>query len=119
MAHRSLEKIALDNGRAALRKVTWRRGTKTSPTNRTAAMKSRFLDIRIRPANREIPREEDGSLPEVWLLAEWPPHHEKPTGYRFSDLPANTPLRTLVRLAKMSQEDRARLPRAEDRARPG
>lgn len=64
-------------------------------------MKSRFLAISIRPANLEIPRVEGGFLPEVWLLAEWPPHEEKPIGYWFSDLPADTSMRTLVLLAKM------------------
>ena len=64
-------------------------------------MKSRFLALRIRPANRDIPLREDGSLPETWMLAEWPPNEQAPTDYWISDLPAETPLKTLVRLAKM------------------
>ena len=36
-------------------------------------MTSHFLAIRVRPANRDIPRAADGSLPDCWLLAEWPP----------------------------------------------
>lgn len=97
----SLKALALAAGRKKLRQVTWCHGTKTGPGNRTAAMKSRFLAIRIRPANRDIPRNEDRSLPEAWMLAEWPVHEPAPTDYWLSDLPADTPLKTLVRLAKM------------------
>lgn len=64
-------------------------------------MKSRFLALRVRPANRDIPLNKDGSLPEAWMLAEWPAHEPAPTDYWLSDLPADTPLKTLVRLAKM------------------
>ncbi|WP_113718233.1 transposase [Arthrobacter dokdonensis] len=34
------------------------------------------------------------------MLAEWPVHEPAPTNYWFSDLPADAPLKTLVRLAK-------------------
>ena len=97
----SLRDLALVAGRKHLHEATWRHGTKTGPGNRTAAMKSRFLALRIRPANRDIPLNEDGSLPEAWMLAEWPAHEPAPTDYWLSDLPADTPLKTLVRLAKM------------------
>ena len=50
--------------------VTWRQGTKATRDNPDAAMTSHFLAIRVRPANRDIPRAADGSLPECWLLAE-------------------------------------------------
>ena len=56
---------------------------------------------RVRPANRDIPRGPDGSLPECWLLAEWPPGEPEPTDYWLSNLPSDTPLRDLVRLAKI------------------
>ncbi|MDE8667809.1 IS701 family transposase [Pseudarthrobacter sp. H3Y2-7] len=97
----SLRDLALASGRKQLRQATWRHGTKNGPGNRTAAMKSRFLALRIRPANRDIPLNEDRSLPEAWMLAEWPAHEPAPTDYWLSDLPADTPLKTLVRLAKM------------------
>ena len=77
----SLKALALAAGRKQLHQLTWRHGTKTRPGNRTAAMKSRFLAIRIRPANRDIPRREDGSLLEAWMLAEWLPHEVAPTDY--------------------------------------
>lgn len=64
-------------------------------------MKSRFLAIRIRPDNPGIPLNDDRPLPESWLLAEWPAHEPAPNDYWVSDLPADTPLKALVRLAKM------------------
>jgi SRSO17 transposase len=81
--------------------VTWRQGTKATPGNPDAVMTSHFLAIRVRPANRDIPRADDGSLPECWLLAEWPPHAGEPTDYWLSNLPAGTPAAELVRLAKI------------------
>ena len=42
-----------------------------------------------------------GSLPECWLLAEWPPGTAEPTDYWLSTLPADTPLCELVRIAKI------------------
>lgn len=97
----SLRDLALAAGRKELHQATWRHGTRTGPGNRTAAMKSRFLALRIRPANRDIPLGEDGTLPEAWMLAEWPVNEPAPTDYWLSDLPADTQLKTLVRLAKM------------------
>ena len=88
-------------GRGARRKVTWRRGTRTGPTNRTAAMRSEFTALRIRPANRDIPRADDGTLPEQWLIAEWPAGAPEPTDYWLASLPADTPISTMVRLAKI------------------
>jgi len=64
-------------------------------------MTSRFLALRVRPANRDIPRYPDGTLPECWLIAEWPSGEPEPTDYWLSTLPADTPLRELVRLAKI------------------
>ena len=81
--------------------VTWRQGTKAAKGNPSAAMTSCFMAIRVRPANRDIPRAPDGSLPECWLLAEWPPHAEEPTDYWLSTLPPDTPIAGLVRLAKI------------------
>jgi len=84
-----------------VRQVTWRQGTKATRGNPAAAMTSWFLALRVRPANRDIPRAGDGSLPSCWLLAEWPPHAGEPTDYWLSDLPAGTPVAELVRLAKI------------------
>ena len=53
------------------------------------------------PANRDIPRAPDATLPECWLIAQWPPGASEPTDYWLSTLPADTPLRELVGLAKI------------------
>src|SRR5918999_1085737 len=97
----NLAGLARAAGRAALRRVTWRHGSRKNAHNPTAAMRSRFMALRVRPANRDIPRGPDGSLPECWLIAEWPPGEPEPTDYWLSSLPADTPLRELVRLAKI------------------
>jgi SRSO17 transposase len=81
--------------------VTWRQGSKATKGNPDATMTSHFVAIRVRPANRDIPRAGDGSLPECWLLAEWPPCADEPTDYWLSNLPAGTPVAELVRLAKI------------------
>ena len=80
--------------------MTWRQCTKATRGNPDAAMTSCFAAIRVRPASRRIPRAADGSLPECWLLAEWPPQCDEPSDYWLSDLPLATPIAELVRLAK-------------------
>jgi SRSO17 transposase len=81
--------------------VTWRQGTRTTRDNPDATMTSYFLAIRVRPANRDIPRAADGSLPECWLLAQWPPEAAEPADYWLSNLPASTPIAEIARLAKI------------------
>jgi SRSO17 transposase len=97
----NLRGLALAAGRKSLQHLTWRKGTKTSADNPTAAMRSRFAALRVRPANRDIPRASDGSLPECWLIVEWPAGAKEPTDYWLSTLPADTPVKTLVALAKI------------------
>ena len=97
----NLRTLALAAGRSALRTVTWRHGTRATKGNPTARLRSRFLALRVRPANRDIPRSPDGSLSACWLLAEWPPGEPEPTDYWLSNLDQTTPLRELVRLAKL------------------
>jgi SRSO17 transposase len=97
----NLRELALAAGRGALHQVTWRRGTKTSKGNPNAAMRSRFLAMRVRPANHHIPRNADGSLPEGWLIAEWPAGKAEPTKYWLSNMDIHTPLKTMIRLAKI------------------
>jgi SRSO17 transposase len=97
----NLQQLALAAGRSALKPVTWRHGTRATKGNPTAKLRSRFLALRVRPANRDIPRGTDGSLPDCWLLAEWPPGEPEPTDYWLSNLDESTPLRVLVRLAKL------------------
>jgi SRSO17 transposase len=66
-------------------------------------MTSHFVVLRVRPAGRRPTGRlaADGSLPAVWLLAEWPPETAEPTDYWLSSLPETTPLAELVRLAKI------------------
>jgi SRSO17 transposase len=60
---------------------------------------SRFAAVRVRVAHRHA--EGAGPRPELWLLSEWPRLETAPTKYYLSWLPVTTPLRTLVRLAKL------------------
>jgi SRSO17 transposase len=93
----SLKALALAAGSQAAQIVTWREGTRGSMT-------SRFLALRIRPANiqlRNIASRNGEELPVRWLLIEWPPDKDEPTKYWLSNLPADTPLKTLVKLAKL------------------
>ncbi len=63
-------------------------------------MRSRFVALRVRPANRTIPRDEDGVLPQAWLLAEWPDGAAQPTDFWLATLPEDTSLSELVRLPR-------------------
>jgi SRSO17 transposase len=96
----SLRQLAIAHA-DQIQPVTWRHGTRTTPGNPDAAMTSHFLAIRVRPASQRIPRAADGSLPDCWLLAEWPPEATEPSGYWLSDLPEDTPVAELARLAKI------------------
>jgi len=48
-----------------------------------------------------VPRADDESVDEVWLLAEWPTGAAEPTDYWLSTMSAGTPINELVRLAKL------------------
>jgi SRSO17 transposase len=96
----SLRQLAVAHA-DTIQQVTWRHGTKATSGNSAAAMTSHFIAIRVRPASRRIPRAADGSLPACWLLAEWPPQASEPTDYWLSDLPEDTPIAELARLAKI------------------
>ncbi len=88
----SVEDLARKVGRARFRSVTWRQGTRTRLT-------SRFCARRVRPAHRDYWRAEPRA--EQWLLIEWPAGQKEPTKYFLSTLLADTPLTTLVRIAKL------------------
>ena len=85
---------AAEMPRAAFTEVSWRQGSK-------GLMSSRFAAVRVRPANRNLPKNPDGSLPECWLLIEWPPGAEEPSDYWLSTLEQDTPIAELVRLGKI------------------
>lgn len=74
------------------RPVTWREGTKGKQT-------SRFAAVRVNTAHKHTQGGTPG--PEEWLLCEWPAEESSPTKHYLISLPANTPIRELVRVAKL------------------
>jgi SRSO17 transposase len=93
----SLRQLALDAGAERAVEVTWREGSR-------GAMTSRFVALRVRPANGQLrrrARQTDTELPVRWLLAQWPQGAAEPTKYWLSNLPADAPLVRLVALAKI------------------
>ena len=65
------------------RTVTWRQGV-------AQPLSSRFARVRIRPAHRDRPRDEE------WLLIEWAPGADEPAHYWFSNLPKHTSWQAMV-----------------------
>jgi len=89
----SLRDLVLAAGHEQVQTVGWREGDR-------GPLASQFIALRVRPAN-DAQRDHDGVLPERWLLAEWPDEKDEPVKYWLSNLPAGTPIVTLVRLAKL------------------
>jgi SRSO17 transposase len=92
----SLRELALAAGKRAATGISWREGSR-------GRMHSRFIALSVRPANVDLRRAAhaaDRELDVCWLLAEWPSDAAAPTDYWLATLPADTPLRELVRLAK-------------------
>ncbi len=81
-------------GRDAAISVSWREGSK-------GALSSQFVFQRVRPAGHRIPRDPDGSLPQRWLIAEWPDTEPEPVTYWLSSQPADTNPTHLIRYAKI------------------
>lgn len=90
----SLRSLALAAGSAARREVVWREGSR-------GPMAARFLALRVRPANVGLRRAHPEALPLAWLLCQWPEDEAAPTKYWLANLPAETTLFELVRLAKL------------------
>jgi SRSO17 transposase len=93
----SLKALALAAGEKAAVTVTWREGTR-------GKMSSRFIALRVRPANIQLRRQahkNSAELPVRWLLIEWPPGKDEPTKYWISNLPADTQLEKLVSMGKL------------------
>jgi SRSO17 transposase len=88
----SAKALALQLPAHRWRTVTWREGT-------NQALSSRFAAVRVRCAHRDYWRAEP--RPQQWLLIEWPKGEPKPTKYFLSTLPADTPIKELVRVAKL------------------
>jgi hypothetical protein len=88
-------------GADSARTVTFRDGPDGEPVT------SKFIFVRVHAAHgwRDDQRKwrEGAEVPprEEWLIAEWPDGHDEPTDYWISNLPADTPLERLTRLARM------------------
>ena len=65
----------------------------------TSTSLRRTVSLRVRPGHRDYDRAEP--WPELWLLAEWPEGEKEPTKHWLASLPADTPLKRLVSLAKL------------------
>ena len=74
------------------RTVTWREGT-------AGMMRSRFAAVRVRAAHRDYRQAVANG--EQWLLIEWPKGATEPAQYWLANLAAATPLKQLVRTAKL------------------
>jgi SRSO17 transposase len=93
----SLRDLVLNVGADQALQVTWRQGSR-------GPMRSRFVTLRVRPANIQLRRAAattQTELPVRWLLAEWPADAPEPTDYWLSSLPPDTPPAELVRLGKL------------------
>jgi len=90
----SLKALALAAGTEALTTVVWREGSR-------GELGSRFLALRVRPANVQLRRAAEGELPLAWLVCEWPDGEAEPSKYWLSNLPAETSLERLVSLAML------------------
>jgi SRSO17 transposase len=104
---RSVRDLALEHGADRAELVHWRArlpAADSAPDRPAGDLSGHFFALRVRPAGRTVQRGSqrgaDGVLPECWLLVEWPPGQDEPTDYWLSDLPADTPVADLVRLAK-------------------
>ena len=84
--------LALSRGRKACRTVSWREGSR-------GRQKSFFGSVRVRCAHHHLQGEAPGD--EQWLLYEWPLDEKEPTKFWLATLPASSPARDLVRLAKL------------------
>jgi SRSO17 transposase len=90
----SIAQHVQDAGRDTTVTVSWREGSK-------GALTSQFVFLRVRPAGHRIAPEADGSLPERWLIAEWPDDEAEPVTYWLSSQPTDTSPADLIRYAKI------------------
>jgi SRSO17 transposase len=81
-------------GRDAAETITWRQGSK-------GAISSQFIFLRVRPAGHRVARDPDGTLPERWLIAQWPDDQAEPVQYWLSSLPTNIGPADLIRYGKI------------------
>jgi len=88
----SVSEVSQSLPQESWQRVTWREGTK-------GPMTSRFAAARVLPSHSYQhggPKEET-----IWLLAEWPEAEAAPTKFWLANLPVDTSLLSMVRLAKI------------------
>jgi len=88
----SISELALELGRRAYRKVSWREGSR-------GKLASYFSAVRIRVAHGHAQGQPPGA--EQWLLCEWPVDQDAPTKFYLSTAPASCSLKELVRTAHL------------------
>lgn len=88
----SLEAMAPALTAREWKKVRWREGSQ-------GPQESHFAALRVQPAHGHARNQAE--LEQVWVLIEWPTDEKTPIKYWFSNLPRDTSLKRLVRLAKL------------------
>ena len=88
----SIEEVIAGLNPNEFQQISWREGSKKQ-------QRSNFFVARIRLAERHT----KGAPPSqpLWLLVEWPKGEASPSRFWVSNLPAETPVLTLVRYAKL------------------
>jgi len=86
-----VKQLATSLPRKAFKQITWREGTERK-------LQSRFAAVRVRPAHRDYEKAEVRA--EEWLLIERPRTETEPSKYWISTMPADIPLKDLVKIAK-------------------
>lgn len=96
LAPKSALKMAKSLPREAWTAVTWRDGSRGPQT-------SRFAAVRVRAARGydKATRSVEHVHDEEWLLVHWPDDTPEPTKAWLSNLPKDTPLLSLVQLARL------------------
>ena len=90
----SLRALARAAGFQTSSEIVWREGSR-------GLMSARFSALRCRPANIGLRRAHGAALPLAWLLCQWSEDEDEPSKYWLSNLPEETKLIDLVRLAKL------------------
>ena len=87
----SVEQLALALPKSSWRTIAWRDGT-------NERLSSRFARVRVRPAHDRDAATE--TIPEEWLLIEWPHDENEPKKFWLSNLDETVTFVHLVRTAK-------------------
>lgn len=90
----AIQDLALIVSEAVYERVDWRQGSQGRPS-------SRFVALRVRPAENWHKGKAQPPADEVWLLCERPRGEQEPTPSWLCTWPEDTPLKGLVRLAKL------------------